>query len=594
MKFLNEFEQIDFPKLGYIRVPKLPIAKSEIKRLNLPPNYSNEDYLACIVKEGFDAKIKSGEIPKDKLSEYWERLDFELTEITKLLFTDYILLVYNLIQFCDNNGILNSPSRGSCGGSLLLYVIGVHKLDSLRFGLLFERFISATRAEVKEFDGQKYIGSSSLADIDIDSDANQKHRLNEYINSAFPERSAAILTFGTFQSKVAIKEVLKCVENVDESEATRVSNFIQSNFGKVESIKESLEKNEDFKNWAKDHKNTVKIAQKINFLIKSKSVHASGIILCENPLLDTMPVELTRDKKLVTGFSMEYAQMLGIKLDNLGLKNLSAIDECFKLIGKKFKDIDVNDPSIYQYLNLKDEFYGIFQAEEGLGKMVMQKLQCKNIDDIGISIALGRPGCMRFVDEISKARQDGEIRQIDERIKDILSPTYNVIIFQEQIMALSRRMADFTGSEADGLRKGIGKKIKEKVLQYKDKFISGAIKNGYNQELVLELWNTFEASGDYLFNRCLSPDTVVESEDGYRMMFEIKVGDKIKSHDIKKDKDVFVNVSNIYSNRVEIYEIELDDGRKIKASLKHKFLCEDKKMRTLEDILIKKSKILTD
>ncbi len=594
MNFQEQFSNYDFPLLGYIKIPRIPIPEEDLKRLNLNKDNSSEDYLKALANEGFKKKIESGIIPKDKSEIYLNRINHEISEITKLLFTDYILLIYHIIRFCKNNGILNSPSRGSCGGSLLLFALDVVKIDGEKHSLLFERFISAGRTEIKEFNGEKYILSANLADVDIDSDRNLKYKINEFVAATFPNKTAPIKTFGTLQGKSAIKEVLKAYEEFKEEDAKEVSNLIETVFGKVEEISDALEDNIKFKEWAVKHEKTVQIAQQINCLIKNTSVHASGIIVCDTELLDNMPLELSSDKKVIVGYDMEYAQMFGVKIDNLGLKNLGAIKTCLDLIGKKMEDIDVEDESIYKFLSETNHYRGVFQAEDGLGKSVMKKLKCKNIEDVILSIAIGRPGSMKFLDEILEVREGKKIRNVDSRIKDTLASTFNVIVYQESIMALARIMANFSPQEADGLRKGIGKKLKDKVLEYKEKFIERSLKNGFDEQVVIELWQTFEDSGDYLFNKCLSPDTIVETEDGYKMMHEIKIGNTIKSYNLDKNIDIFTEVLEIYENKAEIYEIELEDGRKIKSSLKHKYLCEDKKMRSLEQILTEKHKILTE
>lgn len=501
MNFYSNFTSYIFPKLGYIKVPKFKIPSEDLIKFNLNSNSSSQEYLLCLADDGYNRKLKSGIIPQNKAKIYWDRILFELSEINKLLFTDYILLVYNIIRFCDNNGILNSPSRGSCGGSLLLYAIGVVKIDAIKHELLFERFVASGRTEIKEINGEKYIKSENLPDIDIDSDRELKYKINNFIQEQFPNRTCSIKTVNTLQGKSVIKEVLKCYEDFNEEDAKYVSDIIETKFGKVEQISDALVNNDKFKKWAQDHKESVELSEKINTLYKNFSVHASGIALCEEQLDDNIPIELSSTREPVSCYDMDSCQMYSIKLDNLGLKNLTSIKLCLDLIGKKLEDIDINDESIYTFLRLSENYRGIFQAEDGLGKSVMRKLQCNNIEDITMSIAIGRPGSMKFLDEILEARNEGLNKEIDIRVKDILSSTYSVIIYQEQIMALSRRMANFTPQEADGLRKGIGKKIKEKILLYKDRFIDASIKNGYEPEFVKEMWDTFVASGDYLFNK---------------------------------------------------------------------------------------------
>ena len=155
-------------------------------------------------------------------------------------------------------------------------------------------------------------------------------------------------------------------------------------------------------------------------------------------------------------------------------------------------------------------------------------------------------------------------------------------------------MGGFTAVESGGIRKAVGKKIKEKMLSYKEKFIKGSLENKYSKEYIDDIWQTFENSADYSFNKCLSPDTVVETSAGFKMMFECERGEKIKAFNTENEQDHFVEIEEIYENEVELYEVELKDGRKIKASLKHKFLCEDMKMHALEKIIKKKLRIITD
>ncbi len=594
--FLAQFTPYIFERLGYIKIPTLSVSEEERAKLKLRPDATNDDYLARLVKNGFKTKTDSGAIPKDKVQIYWKRAELELAEIQRLLFTDYILLVFMVIQFCRQKGILNSPSRGSCGGSLILFLLGVTQIDPVKFDLLFERFISATRAEVKDFGGIKLVSSASLPDVDIDSDAMFKGEINKFIEEKFPGQSAAILNLSTFQGKAVIKECLKCVEGASEEEAQVGSDLIRSQFGKVDTIEESLrtkakdatekfEPNVAFQKWAASHPRAIAVARKLNGLIKNKSVHASGIIICDQPVLEVMPLEVAADKRIVTAYDMEYAQCYGVKLDNLGLKNLSIVKQCLAMIGKKMSDIDVNDKSIYAFLNGHDEYYGVFQAEEGLGKQVMKSIGCQNINDISASIAIGRPGAMRFADDYAAFKRTGEANWSDERVKDILEPTGGIIIYQEQIMQLCGRMANFTPAETNQVRKGVGKKDSELLAKYKTPFIENSIKNGFDPNYVEDIWQTFEDSGNYLFNKCLSPDSVVETKIGPKTLADIETGEEIQAFDTKSGRIHYVKVTGKIPGYAELSRVEFEDGTEIQPSAEHKFLCEDLKMRSIGQIL---------
>lgn len=592
-EFRSQFTKYNLPKLGYIKIPKIKIPLEDYAALNLSESADSKDYLSALTKRGFAEKLESGKIPADKKDIYWKQAEFEMGEINKLLFTDYILLVYHIIRFCKSNGILNSPSRGSCGGSVLLYFLGVIGIDPIKHELLFERFISAARTETQVFDGETYIASESLPDVDIDSDCAQKHRLNEFIETAFPNKTCPISNYGTLQGKVAIKEVCKIYLGYSEEESKHISDLIESKFGKVDSITKSLDENDSFKNWAAKspkNKEVAEIACKLQGLLKNFSVHASGIVITDNPVSDTLPTQLTSGKENVTSVDMSVSQYFGIKVDNLGLKNLSSIKETLDMVGKKMDDIDVNDPSIYQFLNLKDQYYGIFQAEEGLGKQVLKSIKPQNIEDISVSIALGRPGSMEFVkDYISyKETQHSELEaKYPKEIHYLIKPTGFVICFQEQIMAISRKMASFTPQESDRLRKILGKKLTNEMPKWKDKFISQSLANGYKKEQIEFVWEeSFIPASNYSFNRCNFEEEIVETDKGeLKMLKNVSIGERVRAYDVKNDLIHYVEVLDVIPDEKEIYEVELSGGEKVRCSLEHKFLCEDLKMHPLKDII---------
>ena len=601
-QFRSQFSKYSFPKLGYIKIPKIKIPEEDYAALNLASNADSKDYLLALAKRGFSEKLESGKIPIEKKDIYWKQAEFELGEINKLLFTDYILLVYHVIRYCRSNGILNGFARGSAGGSTLLYLIDVIGIDPIRHDLLFERFISAARTDTKEIDGETYISSESLPDVDIDSDCALKDKLNGFIDSTFPQRTCAIANYGTLQGKVAIKEVCKVFLGYSEEEAKQVSDLIEAKFGKVDSITKSLDENESFQRWVNKspkNKEAVEIAAKLQGLLKNFSVHASGIIITNDPISETLPTQLTTSKNDVTSVDMGVAQLSGIKIDNLGLKNLSTINETLKMVGKKMADIDVNDPSIYQFINLKDQFYGVFQAEEGLGKQVLKSIKPTNIEDISVSIALGRPGSMEFVkDYVSyKETQHSELEgKYPKEIHYLIKPTGFVICFQEQIMAISRKMANFTPQESDKLRKVIGKKLVNEMPKWKEKFVSQSLANGYKKEQVEFVWEeSFLPAANYSFNRCLNPESIIKHKNkGYIALFECEEGDEIEAYNPNKKIKEFVKVIDKYESTAELYEIQLEDGRKIQASLKHKFMVESGEMIELKEIIKKNLKIITD
>ena len=598
------FQEYDFPKLGYVKVPRFTIGKDEEIRLKLKENYKSEDLLKALINENFLLKVKSGAIPKEKKEEYKARLQFEVGELIKLQFTDYILLVYGVIEFCKKNNIINGPGRGSAAGSQVLYILGVTKVDAIKHDLLFERFVSAARTDIKEIDGETYISSATLPDVDIDTQASKKHLINEYLSQCFNGQSAAISNYSALTSKVLLKEVVKTYKNYNEDQAKEVSSLVETRFGKVDSIKHCLYGKEDektkkivhnipFEQWAAKNEDVIAVCLGLEGLIKNKSVHASGILLCNDKLSDVIPLELSSDKKLVSCYDMGDAQKFGLKVDNLGLKNLDILVEGLGLAGRTFSDIDIDDPAIYTWLNASDTYYGIFQAEEGLGKNTLRKIKPQSIDHIAASVALGRPGSLKFIDQYSKFKNENLTLDIDARIKDILLPTGGTIIYQEQCMKLSQRIAGFDGKQADLLRKGIGKKKREIIDKLKPLFFEGGAKNGYTEEFLSNIWSTFDASSDYSFNKCLSPDTVIDLGNGQsKLMFEVEVGEKILAYNPVIDSDEMVEVIDKIEGEQEIYEVEMENGIIVKASLDHKFMTIDKEMVPLREIILENKEIL--
>lgn len=581
---LKSFENYDLPTLGYIRIPKIKISDNDRLSLGLYNSATSEEYLKALTERGFRIRISNGEIPKDKIDLYKERIDFELSEINKLLFTDYILLVYYIIQFCKDNQILNSPGRGSCCGSEVLYVLGVTSIDSIKYGLLFSRFISAARTETKEINGKIYISSGMVPDVDIDSDQSLKYKVVEFIESQFPNRTAPIINLSRFQSKIVIKELLKIIEEVPDHETKEVTELIEAKFGKVQTIEEALNDNDKFKLWAEQHSKVIEIAQKINGLIRNKSIHASGIIICENSLIDTLPLELSSSKQIVCGYDMNSAQLFGIKIDNLGLKNLKSIRETLTAVNKKMSDIDINDAGIYRFINNSSDFYGIFQAEEGLGKNTLKRIKPQKFEDIAMSVALGRPGCMKFIDDIVTARETGDYRKYEQRIDEVLKDTYGSIIYQEQLMKLSQIMAGFDPKKADLVRKAVGKKLIDKMNALYPDFAAGCEKNGYKKELYDEIWQTFIDSGNYSFNHCIFEECYVQTIEGYsKQLKDVSIGDKIRAYNTKTKKIEYVSVLNKFHNEKYVYKVTLESLQEITISKDHKILTENG-LKKLQDI----------
>lgn len=496
--FLSQFESLVIPNLGYIKLPKYDITLEDRVKYHLSEDADSADFLLSLINDGFEVMLGNGTIPKDKKEQYQQRLTHEYETFKNLFFIDYVLLIFSIVDFCKRNDIMNSPARGSCGGSLAFYVIGLIGIDPIKHDLLFERFISASRTQTKIINGETYLASENLPDVDLDSDVIHKPLINKFLESRFPHRTCRIINLLTLQSKLAIKEMGKIVGNKSDEEMTRITSMITNLFGKNETLVEAYDETPEFKQWCDENKLAYETALKVEGLIKTKSIHASGIFISNEILDNTIPTELSTDKAIATSYDMSGCGLLGLKVDNLGLKNLSTINYCLKLIGKTITELDLNDPAIYQFLCSSKNYCGVFQCEEGLGKEVMSKVQPKNLDDIISAIALSRPGCYKFVDEFVRNKTNGEF-DFHPRLNHIVSKSHGCIIVQEEIMKICVEMAQFSPAESNDVRSAIGKKKMEKMKSYKERFIKQSIENNFEKDFACNVWQVFEDSGNYLF-----------------------------------------------------------------------------------------------
>lgn len=497
----DQFTEYDFPTFGYIKMPKIKPSNEEKGLLRLEGDVSVDEYLTALVRASMIAKLKSGEISKEDKKAYGERAKEELDAFTSLGFSSYILLIYKIIDFCNKKGIALGPGRGSAAGSLCFWMMGITQVDPIKHSLLFSRFISASRAEKKEINGELYVKADSLPDVDIDVDHARKDEVKNYLEEIYPNRTTQIATISKFKTKIVLKDTVKKMLGYSEEEAQGVANMIEEKFGKADSISESIEKKGVFADWAEKNPEAIVVAKQVENLVRNKSVHPAGVLLCERPVRETIPLQYSSDGKVVSAFDMNIAQMLGIKIDILALRTLSVVREAAAAAGIQYNKINVNDPSIYKFLSSTDCYYGLFQVEEGLGKETLLKIKPQNVEDISLSLAIGRPGSMAHIDEIVKYRETGELEDIDERISSVLRSTANIIVYQEQLMRISMVVGGFSEKESNDIRKATGKKIKEKMLKYKDSFLLGADKNGFDKKVAEKLWASFEATADYSFNK---------------------------------------------------------------------------------------------
>jgi len=485
--YINSFQKISLPLYG-VRLPEFKVKPEHKRSLGLSEDASNIDFLK---------KLAYSNLPNNK--DYKKRLDHEFDVIEDLGFIDYIILVWLVINYCKENEIPTGLGRGSAAGSLILFLIGVTKVDPIKHNLYFERFISKIRAKKQVVDGVTYLDGSLMCDVDLDICYYNRHKVIDFLNDIFPNRISKILTFNTLSGKLLIKECGKIVEEKSESEMTSVSSLIPKIFGQVKDISEAYDDVEKFKEWCDENPGIYNIALKLRNLIKNKGIHPSGIQISHTPLSGTCPLELSSDKEQVSAFDMNDISQFNVKLDLLGLRSVSVVYDVCKMINKKIEDIDIEDVFIYQQLqNLKSP-HGLFQIEADTNFKVCKKVKPRNSEELSAVLALARPGALQFVDQYAKYVETGEFQSIHPFFDDILRRTGGVALYQEQLMQMAHKIG-FTLDEAEILRRIVGKKKVDEIKSWKEKIEKKCIKNNLPKEVSEVLWKILEDSANYSFN----------------------------------------------------------------------------------------------
>jgi DNA polymerase-3 subunit alpha len=495
--FASKFQDIDLGLHG-VRLPEFAIDSESKRHLNVSEDVSNYDFLRALALNGFKDLNVDKNSPDYK--KYIDRAKYELETLKELGFIDYILLVWDVINFCKTHDIPVGLGRGSAAGSLILYLIGVTRIDPVKYNLYFERFISKIRAKKQVIDGVTYLDGSLMCDVDLDICYYNRHRVLEYLETKFKGKTSKILTLNTLSGKLLIKECGKIVGEKSEEEMTMISSLIPKVFGQVKDITTAYEEIEKFKEWCDENKETYQIALKLRDLIKNKGVHPSGVLLSYNDLEKVCPTEFSSDKEAVSSFDMSWVSLFNIKLDILGLRSVSVVDDVCKSIGIKVQDIDLGHESIYRNLQELRSPHGLFQIEADTNFKVCQKVKPKNLEELSGVLALARPGALQFVDKYAKYTNYSEHESIHPFFDDILKQTGGVALYQEQLMQMAHKIG-FSLDEAEILRRIVGKKKTEEIKAWQKKIQDKVKENKLPKEVGEILWKIMEDSANYSFNK---------------------------------------------------------------------------------------------
>ena len=454
---------------------------------SLMPKYgidNAKEYLFNLCKGGLYKRF-NGKVTK----KYYDRLIYELDVIDKMGFNDYFLVVWDYVKYAKKSNILVGSGRGSAAGSLVAYSLGITEVDPIKYDLLFERFLNIERI--------------SMPDIDIDFDSNHRFDIVNYaINKYGKKRVVPIITFTTLSGKQVLRDVGR-IFDINIEKIDKLTKYIGFNITLNEALnnielRKYLENNIELKD-------IYKISLKLEGLKRQISVHAAGVIISAKELDSYIPLQKYEDY-YISGYSMEHLEELGlIKMDFLALKNLTMIDGILKSIPNlSFKDIDINDKSSLK-LFYNAMTCGIFQFESSGMKNFLKKLKPNTFNDVVAAIALFRPGPSDNIDSYIRRKEGHEkIDYIDKSLEGILSPTYGIIVYQEQIMQIANIMAGYTYAEADVLRRAMSKKKKEILENEEEKFIKQSINRGYTKEIATKTYNYILKFANYGFNKAHS------------------------------------------------------------------------------------------
>jgi len=495
--FLSNFESLKIPIKG-VRLPSFQSDVKYLKQLGLPEEATNYDFLRGLCLRGFRTmNLKKGTKLYD---EYTARVRYELEIFGELGFVDYVLLVWDVINFCKENDIPTGLGRGSAAGSLVLYLIGVTKIDPLKHGLYFERFVSKIRAKKVVIDGITYLDGSLMCDVDLDICYYRRSEVLKYIEEKFKGKTSKILTFNTLSSKLLIKEMGKIVGMKPEEEMSSVTSMIPKNHGQVEDIDKAYNGVPEFKDWCDCNRRVYDTAIKLKDLIKNKGVHPSGILISYDNLEDSCPTELSSDKDSVSSYDMNWVSLFTVKLDALGLRGVSVVDDVCKQLGISVTDIDLDDSSIYRSLQDLKYPHGLFQIEADLAFRTAQKVKAKNLGELSGILALARPGAMQFIDKFALFTNTGTYESVHPFFDDIVRETGGVVLYQEQLMKMANKIG-FTLDESELLRRIVGKKKVEEMVKWEHKVYEQCDKIKQPKEVGEVLWKVMDASKDYSFNK---------------------------------------------------------------------------------------------
>lgn len=469
----------------------------------VPEGHDENSYLRELTYRG--ARERWGEeLPEVAV----DRLDYELKVISEMGFSSYFLVVWDLVQYAKSNNIRVGPGRGSAGGCAVSYCLRITEIDPLKYGLIFERFLNP--------------GRKQMPDIDLDFDERYRGEMIRYVARRYgDDRVAQIITFSTIKARAAVRDsarvlgypyglgdkIAKMMPPLVMGRSTPLAACLEKLPGHEESYKIASALREAYESDV-DVKRVVDTALGLEELRRQDSIHAAAVVITRDPLTEHLPVQRKGDDaEIVTQFELSAVEKLGLlKMDFLGLRNLSVIERTQELLRKRDIEVDIDggsfdDEKTFDLLR-EGKTVGVFQLEGGQMRSLLRNLKPTSLDDIAAVIALYRPGPMANIPHyVNRKHGREEVVYLHPDLEPILKDTYGILVYQESVLEIASQIAGFDMPSADNFRKAVGKKIPKLVREQRDRFIKGCLANGYDREFANDLFALIEPFADYGFNK---------------------------------------------------------------------------------------------